>query len=182
MAGICCFLILGHFALLVICFLISCMVWHYFLVHTLWKPPTSYSLKSNAQAFADSRFLPFRWYAVFYPSMCFISCAHCQLTSLPPKIWFSFLFSPTRTEILEKAMALHSSTFAWRIPWTEEPGRLPSMGLHRVGHNWSDLASKQGLHHMCTFAEQKWPRLRDIQLRIRSCLSRGLYLMGEIGF
>ena len=34
----------------------------------------------------------------------------------------------------EKAMAPHSSIFAWRIPWTEKPGRLPSMGSHRVGH------------------------------------------------
>ena len=41
----------------------------------------------------------------------------------------------------EKAMAPHSSTFAWRIPWTEEPGGLPSMGLHRVGHDWRDLAA-----------------------------------------
>ena len=32
-------------------------------------------------------------------------------------------------------MATHSSTLAWRIPWTEEPGRLQSMGSHRVGHN-----------------------------------------------
>ena len=38
-------------------------------------------------------------------------------------------------------MATHSSTLAWKIPWTEEPGRLPSMGSHRVGHNWSDLAA-----------------------------------------
>ena len=38
-------------------------------------------------------------------------------------------------------MATHSSTLAWRIPWTEEPGRLPSMGLHRVGHDWLDLAA-----------------------------------------
>ena len=36
---------------------------------------------------------------------------------------------------LEKAMAPHSSTLAWKIPWTEEPGRLQSMGLLRVGHN-----------------------------------------------
>ena len=36
---------------------------------------------------------------------------------------------------LEKAMAPHSSTLAWRIPGTGEPGGLPSMGLHRVGHN-----------------------------------------------
>ena len=35
---------------------------------------------------------------------------------------------------LEKAMALHSSTLAWRITWTEEPGRLQSMGSLRVGH------------------------------------------------
>ena len=37
-------------------------------------------------------------------------------------------------------MATHSSVLAWRIPGTGEPGGLPSMGLHRVGHNWSDLA------------------------------------------
>ena len=42
--------------------------------------------------------------------------------------------------IVEKAMATHSSTLAWRILWTEEPGGLLSMGLHRVRHNWSDLA------------------------------------------
>ena len=41
----------------------------------------------------------------------------------------------------EKAMAPHSSILAWKIPWTEEPGRLQSMGSHRVGHNWSDLAA-----------------------------------------
>ena len=41
---------------------------------------------------------------------------------------------------LEKEMATHSSVLAWRIPGMEEPGGLPSMGLHRVGHDWSDLA------------------------------------------
>ena len=38
-------------------------------------------------------------------------------------------------------MAPHSSTLAWKIPWMEEPGRLPSMGSHRVGHDSSDLAA-----------------------------------------
>ena len=37
---------------------------------------------------------------------------------------------------VEKAMAPHSSTLAWKIPWTEEPGGLQSMGSRRVGHNW----------------------------------------------
>ena len=41
----------------------------------------------------------------------------------------------------EKVMAPHSSTLAWKIPWTAEAGGLLSMGLHRVGHNWSDLAA-----------------------------------------
>ena len=41
---------------------------------------------------------------------------------------------------LEKEMATHSSVLAWRIPGTEESGGLPSMGSHRVGHDWSDLA------------------------------------------
>ena len=36
---------------------------------------------------------------------------------------------------LEKEMAIHSSTLAWKIPWTEEPGRLQSMGSQRVGHD-----------------------------------------------
>ena len=38
-------------------------------------------------------------------------------------------------DLLEEEMANHSSILAWRIPWTEEPGRLQSMGSQRVGHN-----------------------------------------------
>ena len=48
---------------------------------------------------------------------------------------FTFLFYA-----LEKEMATHSSILAWRIPGMAEPGGLRSMGLHRVGHDWSDLA------------------------------------------
>ena len=42
---------------------------------------------------------------------------------------------------MEKEMAAHSSILAWRIPGTEEPDGLLSMGLHRVGHDWNDLAA-----------------------------------------
>ena len=42
---------------------------------------------------------------------------------------------------LEKAMAPHSSTLAWKIPWIEKPGRLQSMGLLRVGHDWATTLS-----------------------------------------
>ena len=52
--------------------------------------------------------------------------------------WFTFNFY---FHVLEKEMATHSSVLAWRIPGTGEPGGLPSMGSHRVGHDWSDLAA-----------------------------------------
>jgi len=50
--------------------------------------------------------------------------------------WLHFHF-----HVLDKEMATHSSILAWRIPGTEEPGGLPSMGSHRVGCDWSDLAA-----------------------------------------
>ena len=46
-----------------------------------------------------------------------------------------FYLASNNSGFLEKAMAPHSSTLAWKIPWTEEPGGLLSMGSHRVGHN-----------------------------------------------
>ena len=48
--------------------------------------------------------------------------------------------SLSREDPLEEGMAMHSSILAWRIPWTEEPGRLQSIGSQRVGHDWNDLA------------------------------------------
>ena len=51
---------------------------------------------------------------------------------------FTFTF---HFHALEKEMATHSSVLAWRVPGMGEPGRLPSVGSHRVGHNWSDLAA-----------------------------------------
>ena len=47
--------------------------------------------------------------------------------------------------MMEKEIEMHSSILAWRIPGTEEPGGLPSMGKHRVRHNWRDLAAAEGM-------------------------------------
>ena len=47
-----------------------------------------------------------------------------------------------------KEMAIHSSVLAWRIPGTGEPDGLPSMGSHRVGHDWSDLAVSLNLEYL----------------------------------
>ena len=63
-----------------------------------------------------------------------------------PTMWETRVQSLGREDALEKEMATHSSILAWKIPWTEECGRLQSMGLQRVGHNWAtSLHFKEGL-------------------------------------
>ena len=57
------------------------------------------------------------------------------------KFFFSFRNINLQKGFLEKEMTTHSSILAWRIPGTEEPRGLLSMGSHRVGHDWSDLAA-----------------------------------------
>ena len=63
---------------------------------------------------------------------------------------FTFTF---HFHALEKEMATHSSILAWRIPGTEEPNGLPSMGSHRVGHDWSDLAAVAAMTRHLTLFE-----------------------------
>ena len=58
-----------------------------------------------------------------------------------PAMWETWVWSLGWEDPLEKEMANHSSMHAWRIPWTEEPGRLLSMRSQRLGHDWSDLAA-----------------------------------------
>ena len=52
-----------------------------------------------------------------------------------PAMWETRVQSLSWEDPLEKEMATHSSTLAWKIPWTEEPGRLQFMGSQRVGHD-----------------------------------------------
>ena len=58
-----------------------------------------------------------------------------QTVKHQPTMWETRVQSLGQEDLLEKEMATHSSSLAWEIPWTEEPGRLQSMGLQRVGHN-----------------------------------------------
>ena len=67
-----------------------------------------------------------------------------------PATWETQVRSLGWEDLLEKEMATHSSTFAWKIPWTEEAGRLQSMGLQRVG---KELDTTERLHfHFLTVA------------------------------
>ena len=58
-----------------------------------------------------------------------------QLVKNPPAIPETWLLSLGWEDPLEKEMAIHSRTLAWKIPWMEEPDRLQSMGSQRVGHD-----------------------------------------------
>ena len=58
-----------------------------------------------------------------------------QMVRHLPTMWETQVQSLGREDPLEKEMAAHSSILAWKIPWTEEPGRLQSMGSQRVGHD-----------------------------------------------
>ena len=58
-----------------------------------------------------------------------------QMVKRLPAMQKTWVRSLGREDALEKEMATHSSILAWKIPWTEEPGRLQSMGLQRVGHD-----------------------------------------------
>ena len=89
--------------------------------------------------------------------------------------------------MMEKAMAPHSSTLAWKIPWTEEPDGLPSMGSHRVRQDWNDLAAAalaQASVHEIQHAAQRWLRiLSPFSLVPESCQERKLVLqLPELGW
>ena len=91
------------------------------------------------------------------PTLYVISKASCQWYTISSKFWGASLVAQMvkrlpamretwvrflgREDPLEKEMAIHSSTLAWKIPWMEEPGRLQSMGSRRVGHDWVTLLS-----------------------------------------
>ena len=63
------------------------------------------------------------------------SCLVAQMVKRLPIMWETQVQSLGQEDPLEKEMATHSSTLIWTIPWTEEPGRLQSMGSQRVRHD-----------------------------------------------
>ena len=75
---------------------------------------------------------------------------------------------------MEKAMAPHSSTLAWKTPWMEEPGRLQSMGSLRVGHNWATSLWLFTFMHW----RRKW-QPTPVFLPGESLLSMGLHRVGH---
>ena len=73
-----------------------------------------------------------------------------QTGKYPPAMWETWVQFLHREDPLEKGMATHSRTLAWRIPWTEELAELQFMGLQRAGH---DRATK---HSTCKQPKSSW--------------------------
>ena len=76
---------------------------------------------------------------------------------------FTFTF---HFHALEKEMATHSTVLAWRIPGTAEPGGLLSMGSHRVGHDWGDLAAAMWADDTTLIAESE-EELKSLQMKVK---------------
>ena len=72
------------------------------------------------------------FHEIMHPSHVLVA----QMVKNLPAMWETWIQSLGREDSMEKEMATHSSILSCRIPSTEEPGRLKSMGLQRVGHNW----------------------------------------------
>ena len=85
---------------------------------------------------------------------------------------FTFTF---HFHALEKEMVTHSSVFAWRIPGTGEPGGLPSMGSHRVRHDWSDLAAAAKIQTILKWAANfsHSSRLMTVPLPVNATFPEG---------
>ena len=82
------------------------------------------------------------------------------------RTWLSDFTFAFHLHALEKEVATQSSVLAWRIPGTGEPGGLPSMGLHRVRHDWSNLAAAAA----AAVFYSMFPKLRlcDVSLWLKS--------------
>ena len=65
----------------------------------------------------------------------FMASLAAQMIKNLPALWETWVQFLGQEDPLEKEMAIHSSTLAWKIPWTEEPDRLQSLGLQRVRHD-----------------------------------------------
>ena len=108
--------------------------------------------RSSAQYFGEGNGTPLQYSCLENPmdGGAWWAAVHGVMKS---RTWLSDFTFTFHFHALEKEMATHSSVLAWRIPGTAEPGGLPSMGSHRVRHDWSDLAAAAGqyLIGLCVF-------------------------------
>ena len=89
---------------------------------------------------------------------------------------------PESRRSLEKGMETHSSILVWRIPWTGEPGGLPSMGSQRIGHNLSNIACTRNSYRFARgkfwlYVKQNW--FEKALIKVFVFITSLLFLFGE---
>ena len=121
----------------------------FYLLHLFMPPPTHSSEEGNGN--------PLQYSCLENPmdGGAWQAAVHGVTKS---QTWLSNFIFTFYFHALEKEMATHSIVLAWRIPGMAEPGGLLSMGLHRVGHNWRDLAAAAApTHHPFSDPPTEWP-------------------------
>ena len=113
---------------------------HYYVILSLFKSLTFKIWGTRRSHFGEGNGNPLQYSCLENPidGGAWWAAVHGVARSRTRLSNFTFTF---HFHALEKEMATHSSVLAWRIPRTREPGGLPSMGSHRVRHDWSDLAA-----------------------------------------
>ena len=102
--------------------------------------------RQSPRVLIEKFILPWWLWQIFLVSMCWIeinlflirvwASLVAQMVKNPPAMQGTWVQSLDWEDSLEKGMVSHYSSLAWRIPWTEEPGRLQSMGSQRIRHGW----------------------------------------------
>ena len=96
-----------------------------------------------------------------------------QTVKCLPTMWETQVWSLGREDPLEKEMATHSGVLAWKIPWTEETGRLQSMGSQRIGHDWATspylLLGRKAVTNLGRILKS-----RDMTLLTKVCLVKAM--------
>ena len=111
--------------------------WSFCSLHSFVSSRMSCSCNHIVCGPSDWLFLLSRMHLGFLHIFLFWTSLVVQKVKHLPIMQETWVQSPGRKDLLEKEMATHSSILAWKIPWTEDPGRLQSMGSQRVGHDWA---------------------------------------------
>ena len=105
-----------------------------------------------------------------------VDCIQTSLVAQTVKhlstMWETWVGSLGQEDPLEKEMAIHSSTITWKIPWTEEPGRLQSIGSPRVGHDWA--TSLSFFHLTVSWSLMAVPLIQENECDLRMEATEGI--------